>query len=137
MSDLVITAANVAPSDSAAIEYGTSGEALTAGKAIYRKAADGLMYKARANAATTDDASGIAMNDAPGVGQPVAYARAGTINPGATLAVGTIYVLSAAAAGGIAPVDDLVSTNYVTMLGIATAAGALQLALFTSGVQKA
>ena len=47
--------------------------------------------------------------------------------------IGTVYVLSAAAAGGIAPWADLVSTDIVSVLGVATATTELEIKLLNSG----
>ena len=52
----------------------------------------------------------------------------GNINPGATVVVGTMYVVSAAVAGSIAPSTDLTTEGIVTNLGIATTASNILLA---------
>jgi hypothetical protein len=41
------------------------------------------------------------------------------VNMGATLSLAKVYVLSETAAGGVAPVDDVLTTTYVTVLGVA------------------
>jgi hypothetical protein len=68
---------------------------------------------------------------------PVVIAQGGTeINLGATLAVGETYVVSAAL-GAIAPVADLVSTNFVTVLGVANTTTTLIFNPQPSGIAKA
>lgn len=134
MADLTITAANVVSGANAVTRQGVAGATITAGQPLYQDSADSYALKpARANAAATDLVVGIALHGAAD-GQPITYQSEGAINVGATLVVGTIYVLSAAAAGGIAPSGDLASGNYVTVLGVATAAGSLQMGINNSGV---
>jgi hypothetical protein len=102
---------------------GTAGGTITAGMPLYKDTTDGNALKpGDASAAASAAFAGIALNGAAD-GQPVAYAKPGaTINWGATLAKGTLYVISATA-GGVAPVADLASGEYITALavGIGTA----------------
>lgn len=115
MADLVVTATSVV-NVSASLLTGTAGETITAGQALYVKATDGRLWKAQADG-TTEEATvaGVALNGAS-VGQPVQYASGGDITIGATTAKTTTYVLSAAA-GGICPQADLVSTNKIVRIG--------------------
>ena len=137
MADLAITAATVESGGSGAeISHGIAGETMTAGQAVYLDSATQRFKKARANAGTTDDVAGIALHNAED-GQPLAYLTRGPLTINAVAAVGMVYVLSAAAGGGIAPHGDLVTGNYVSSLGIAPAAGTLQIQIQVSGVQKA
>lgn len=136
MADLSITAANVLASISASRRTGTAGATITAGAALYRDAADGLLKLADNNGATAALAAveGIALNGAS-TGQPVAYAAADPdFTPGATLTAGEIYVLSATP-GGIAPVADLAASGaYRTVLGVAKSTTKLALAPVAGGV---
>jgi hypothetical protein len=119
MADLTVTAASVLPG-TAPLSNGLAGEAITAGQAVYKKAADGKLWKAQCDG-NAEEATpvGIALNGAS-VGQPVTYAGpGGTINIGAVTAKTTTYMLSAAA-GGVCPQADLVSTNKIVELGYAT-----------------
>jgi len=52
------------------------------------------------------------------------------------LTVGETYVVSSTS-GGIAPIGDLVATNYVSILGIATASDNLNLSINVSAIQRA
>ena len=127
MADLVVTAASVVAGTPSVTDDGTAGEALTAGQCVYLKTSDGRWYKADANVTTVEagaDGLKIALNNAPGAGQPVKLLRNGNVNLGATLAIGQVYVVSATA-GGIAPFADLVITNLVSILGVATTAALL------------
>jgi hypothetical protein len=92
-----------------------------------------LVYLSDANAsATTKAITGIALNGAA-IGQPVSVQTSGTITIGATVAVGTIYVVSATA-GGIAPSTDLASTWGTIIIGVADTTGTIKLQFFDSGV---
>jgi hypothetical protein len=88
---------------------------------------------AQADAEDSAVAVGIALNDAAD-GQPISYLVSGGIDPGATVAVGTVYVVSANAAGGIAPVSDLASTEYVTILGVGVTTSRINVDIKQSGV---
>jgi hypothetical protein len=120
MADLVITAANVLQA-SGNVEVGVAAGTLTAGQSIYKSATTGQWNTAQCDG-TADEAGftafGIAAH-ASSAGQPIVVIKDGTFNPGATVVVGTQYVISAAT-GKIAPSTDLVSTNKITILGRAT-----------------
>lgn len=68
--------------------------------------------------------------------QPITIQTGGSITIGGTVAVGTQYAISATG-GGICPVADLASTNFVTFLGVASTTGIILMQPFASGVQKA
>ena len=92
-------------------------------------------YKLADNsAATTDLVAGIALHSSV-VNQPIVVCKSGNIDLGATLTTGETYVLSTTA-GGIAPIADLATTEYVTLLGVATGAGNLLLAISNTGIQR-
>jgi hypothetical protein len=134
MTDLSVTAANV-KGDSAAKEWGTAGEAITAGQAVYLDTPTRTYKLADANSATAAarQARGIALNGAA-AGQPLAIATSGDVTAGAALTAGTAYYLSAAAAGGIAPIEDLTTGDYVCLLGLAKSATVLALDIQFPGV---
>jgi len=134
MADLVITPANVLTYSGAQTESGTAGEAVTAGETLYRHT-DGNLYRADCSTAAKARAVGIALNSAA-AGQPVAYAKAGGLNPGATVAVGTIYGVTDTA-GGIGPVSDRATGDYITILGVGTTASRIELAINRSEVATA
>jgi len=58
------------------------------------------------------------------------------VNLGATLAVGTVYAVSATK-GAIAPIADISSTQFVTVLGIATTTALLDFQPSISNTAKA
>lgn len=136
MADLTITAANVAVKDATLTQMSlvTYGETVTQGMPVYLNTGDGEYYKADAdNTATTATVAGVAVTPG-GDGEPGLICTEGPLDVGATLTVGEIYVLSGTA-GGIAPEADLASLDYVSILGVATAADTLTINLINSGVQ--
>ena len=136
MSDLTITAANVKPGSDAVTQNGTYGETVTAGQPVYKSSTDNFYYKAECDSTTAKAAGvGIAMNSGS-ANQPATILTQGSCSIGATVAVGTVYVVSATA-GGIAPTTDLSSTNYVTVLGVGSTTATLAVKINASGVQKA
>lgn len=136
MADLSVTAANVAKS-AGTTKYGTAGETITAGQALYLASGDSKLYLLDADDTEAKAAfEGIALNGAS-ADQPVAYLSAGdsaVINPGATVTVGEIYVASGTP-GGIAPEGDLASSDYVTIIGIGLTSSTMSVIGESSGVQ--
>lgn len=121
MADLSVTASQVVASTTTSdIEHGTSGEAITIGQSVYKKASDGKIYKADANASSaTATAIGIAISTASAANQGMSWQKSGTITIGAAASItaGATYYVSATA-GGIAPEADLATGHYVTFLGV-------------------
>ena len=135
MADLTVTAANVSLQDGT-IGYGTAGATITAGQSLYKDPADGNSLKpANADAAGTAAVAGVALNSASS-GQPVAYVSGGIYNAGATVAVGTVYVLSDAASGGIAPIADFATGSggsTVSIIGVGVTTGRIDVSIHNSG----
>lgn len=137
MADLSITAASVVRgTDSQQPDQMTAGATITAGQAVYKDTSDNDKAKLADNDDTSAKATawGIALNGAAS-GQPVLVHRQGPITIGATLTVGETYVLSSTA-GGICPIGDLGTGDYVTHLGIATSTSSLAVKIHASGTQK-
>jgi hypothetical protein len=133
MADLTITAANVVKGAGAVVETGTAGATITAGQVVYRDASD-LKYKladADSTTAAVRSPRGIALNGASD-GQPLSIQREGSITIGATLTAGTTYYLSDTP-GGIAPLADLTTGDYPTVIGVATSTSVLKLGFIESG----
>lgn len=136
MADLTITAGSVKIKGSSKAVRVSFGDTITEGKTVYLDSATNKVKLADAND-TAPKASVYGIAITPGVDGDVGYIlRSGQIDVGATLTVGQVYVQSTTA-GGIAPYADLASTNYVTILGVASAAGTLELDIQATGVQKA
>lgn len=132
MADLTITAANVVSGSGARVAHGTAGATLTAGQVVYLDTATSTYKLADNNSATAAvrSPSGIALNAAAS-GQPVAVHQSGPITIGATVTGGVAYYLSDTP-GGICPVADLATGEYPTVLGIATSASVLKIAILES-----
>ena len=131
MADVTVVANDVEIQGACGIDARTkAGETLTPGQAVYLKT-DGKYWKADAGAILTASAVGITLTDAI-ADQEVVVARSGKVDLGATLTVGTVYVVSGTA-GGIAPVGDTPSSEYLTILGWATAADELLINIVATG----
>jgi hypothetical protein len=127
MADISITAANVKPGEATTkltrVLYGAT---ITQGQSVYSDLTDSNKYKpADADAAASALAGGVAMT--PGVSGDYGFiATEGLVNMGATLAVGQTYAVSTNA-GGVCPLSDLASGDFVRILGQATTAALLDL----------
>lgn len=135
MADIVVTAGSVLKGSDATVEEGIAGATVTAGQPVYKDSTDSDKLKlADANASlATAAAVGIALHGASS-GQPLKYQTGGSINPGGTVAIGTIYVVSATA-GGIAThaAADLTTAMRTTIIGVGTSASNIAMKLFASG----
>lgn len=132
MSDISITAANVLKGTNAVTENGHAGETITAGQAVYLDATTNKYKLADANgAAALRVPRGIALNGASD-GQPLQVQTRGSIAIGATLTAGVTYYLSSDP-GGICPLADVGSGEYVCIIGIATSTSVLALGINASG----
>jgi hypothetical protein len=134
MADLSITAASVIAGDNAGRAAGIAGETITAGKAVYLASGTKKWMLADSNSATAEvrRATGIALNGAS-LNQPVDVATGGDITIGATLTAGTAYYLSDTP-GGICPLADVGSGEYVCLLGLAKSTTVLALDIQYPGV---
>ena len=141
MSDIVVTSSAVVPANaSTVIARGTAGASVAAGQVVWADPADANKIKpAQATSQTqADNVVGIALNTAA-TGQPIAFATSGDVTFNAVLGAASLYVLSGANAGGIAPSVDLdtsTDTWYGVILGIATSATNLRLGIVRSGVKN-
>lgn len=137
MTDISVTAASVIASSNAHFKLGTAGESLSAGQPLFKDATDASkMKRTIANVSAAEaNCDGIALH-AAATGQPIVYADSGDLNIGATLVVGQEYIISSTR-GGIAPVSDLTTGWFTTVLGIATSASNLRLNINAGGTAKA
>lgn len=134
MADITITAANVVPGSNAVLETGFAGEALTAGKTVYKSSTTKKWMLADSNSATAEakTARGIALTGSA-ANQPVVVHKQGDLTIGATLTLGSAYYLSDTA-GGICPVADVGSGENVCLLGIAKSTSVLAVEIIAPGV---
>lgn len=135
MADISVTAGNVAEYANGQTAWGTAGETITAGQTLYLNSTTGKLMKADADTAAESVCKGIALNGGS-LNQPIKYIYGGEYTAGGTVAVGTVYVVSATA-GGIAPLADLTSGDYVSILGVASTAARIKLNIFNSGIAVA
>ena len=129
MAAITITAANVVKGADAVVSNGIGGATITAGQTVYLDAADGKFKLFDADSGTVAARSlvGIALNGCAD-GQPLAIQTGGDITIGGTVVKGTVYV-GGATAGAINPAADLVSGWYVNIVGVATSASVVRLAI--------
>ncbi len=133
MSDIIIVVATVVPGTGAVLTTGIAGATILQGQTVYIDTVTNTIKLADANAsALTAVVAGIAVNTAL-TGQVVVYQTGGILGFGVLLTAGKVYVQSANA-GGIAPVADLASTWYTTILGVAITTSNLQLNIWNSGL---
>lgn len=129
IADLTITASSVINVNGGICKDFLAGASLIAGQSVYLDT-NNVWQKAQSDSAAhlgSGARTGITLH-AAGTGQPIAVQESGVITIGATVTVGTLYVISAAAAGGIAPFTDLVSTNKIHILGIGSTAARIDMA---------
>jgi hypothetical protein len=121
MATLSQTATSVLKSSAASVQTdeGIAGATITAGMPLYiDTAASNVLKPATGASAILSNVCGIALNGG-GTGQTIEYVtRDPALVIGATVAVGTAYVL--ALAGGVAPDADITTGGFKTALGIAT-----------------
>lgn len=135
MADLSITSANVAWSSGPQPVQVDAGFQSEPGAVVYLDATDSEYKGAIATAEASADAVGILVTDAED-GRKALIARNGaTLNVGATTTEGVVYVVSGAAAGGIAPITDLTTDDYVTILFVGNGTATVTLNIVVSGQQ--
>lgn len=132
MADLTITAGNVVPSSTASTLHGTAGAAITAGQAVYLDTTTNTYKLCDADVAASAVCAGIALNGASS-GQPITILTDGQITIGATVTRGTAYYVSLTA-GGICPVADISTGDYVSLIGIADSTTTILVKRINTGV---
>lgn len=129
MADLTQTPADVA------IGSSVSRVRVVQGEPGYLDAAAGKYRKTDADASEeAARAAGIFLTPAPIDGFAVLAEPGSVVNLGATLAVGETYVVSGSA-GKIAPIGDVDTGWYVTILGVASSTSLLTLRINATGVE--
>jgi hypothetical protein len=132
MVDITVVAANVKPGSSTVTKQGTAGEAISAGQSVFVAADGGIELCENDQAALDAACRGVALGDAA-VDQPIVYAITGDVDMGAIMTIGETYVVGAAP-GGIAPEVDVVTGEFLTVIGVATTTSNLKLGILQSGV---
>lgn len=143
MSDLSITATQVvAGTGASVIKTGVYGETVTAGQCVYQKSTDSKWYKAVATSGGTAEQSGYGVSFGVALvggaaNQPAYVQTGGPITIGATVAAGVWYYVSQTAAGGIGPVADLGSGDFVTIIGYGLTTSTMQIVPTATGLTLA
>ena len=132
MPDIVITPANVIKGAGAGIAIGTAGATITAGQAVALNNSNQYIL-AQANLVNTAAVVGIAL-DGASAGQPLEILTSGSITIGGTVVSGQVYVLAADNPGAIAPVTDLVTGNYTSVIGVANSSSVILVGIVNSMV---
>lgn len=124
MADISITAANVVATATASMTHGTAGETIAQGKTVYKSSTTGKWMLADSNSATAEArvAAQVALC-AASLNQPITVGK-GKITIGATLTPGLAYYQSDTP-GGICPIADVGSGEYVCLIGLADSATVL------------
>lgn len=136
MADVTIGTISLPVTAGVSIATVTYGATVTAGQSVYKDTSDSNEYKpADADVEASAVCAGIALVGGAD-GEAGVILTKGSIDLGATLTVGEIYVVSTTA-GGIAPIGDLGSGDYVSIIGTASATGQLDLGISNTGVAKA
>ena len=132
MADITVTAANVKAGANAVVKTVTAGAAINAGEVVYQDTSDKKYKLADADAQATAKVAGIALNDAA-ADQPLEVQTAGDIDVGGTVVVGEVYLVSVTA-GGIAPEADVLTGDYVSIIGIGTVSNKLKMQILISDI---
>jgi hydrogenase/urease accessory protein HupE len=135
MADITVVPASVLASNGASVKTGIAGATITAGQTLFVDTADSNKLKLADNNLSAAAAliAGIALHGAAS-GQPLQYVEEDPdFTPGATLTTGTIYAASSTA-GGIAPVADLTTGHYPTVLFVAKSTSKAVMRMVRGGV---
>lgn len=117
MADLTITASAVIASSTATTEVGRSGDTLTAGKTVYLDETTGRYELADADGAVAlRRTRGITLNGASD-GQPMHIIKSGDLTMDGLTAGVTYY--QSPTPGGICPRADVLTGDYVCIIGVA------------------
>jgi hypothetical protein len=135
MADITVTAANVRPYSGYAQKAVTAGGTVTAGQLVYKDTSDSNEYKAAdCSAYASSVIAGIALTNAAD-GEQLIVQTSGYVNPGGTVTVAQVYIGSTNA-GGIAPVSDHTSGNYMCVFGIGITSSKIYLSISSSTATK-
>jgi hypothetical protein len=135
MADLTQTVADVHPYTGYRTLAATFGGPVTAGNPVYRDTTSGKYLRADSSSAAKALVAGIAITNGDD-GIPGHVQTSGSVDLGATLVKGESYYVSSVA-GAIQPSADVGAAEYVSLLGIATAADTLLLGIVVSGIDHA
>lgn len=133
MADVSITPADVGIKKGARITTVRAGAAITHLQPLYSKDDNTYDLAIANDTEAKANVKYISISKAAS-GDDVIVVESGDIVFGGGLTARTSYVLSAAAAGGIAPESDLVAGNWITRLGTAPSTTDLKLSINPTGI---
>jgi len=141
MADLTIIATNVGLKASTLYPTPqtravTLGETVTEGQPLYRDANDGKYYLAESDTTVVAASTTGVSLEAGNVDDTILMITGGSMDLGATLTVGELYVVSNNT-GKIAPIGDLSTGNFTSVIGYAYDASTFIVNFLRSGVAKA
>lgn len=113
-----------------------SGEAFPA-LSFCRLDSQGRLVRSQSNSLVNCGSKGtlyLALAESNGANQYVPIAQTGDIVTVSGLTQGTLYVISAATAGYVAPIADLASTNILALAGFAISSTQFQVLGYSTGV---
>lgn len=128
MANLTITTASVELSDDSVPQFGVAGEPLSAGQTVRLNSADRRWYKAISSSVVGSSESTAIVILGAATGGQIGLCLGGSYVVGATLALNTLYVVSATV-GLICPIVDLVTGNWVSPLFVSKSTTVGQLIL--------
>lgn len=137
MADITYNQELVVPSSTARQKLVVAGEEIVPGQSVYLDPSDSKYKLSDANIEAKKSCDGIALTHSRSGQSLVIFdtSKTDTITlGGASMTAGTIVVVSPNNAGGLAPASDLASGDYVTVIGIATAATTLRVQPINSGI---
>lgn len=136
MADISITVANVLPSNTATVQIGIAGAAITQGQAIYLDTTTNTYLLSDSNAAGKNQIAGIAVN-AASTGQRVCFVgldSAGFTVGGTLTSFDGIY-LSNTPGGLTEAYADLATGSTVIIVGMQTSTTKMNLSPIVGGVK--
>jgi hypothetical protein len=136
MAEISITPADVLKTSTTSISEGVAGATITAGMAVYiDTAAAGVLKPCDADSVASTVCAGLALHGAS-TGQPLKYATGGDITLSSVMTVGRIYLVSQATAGSLCVDADILQGDFVSIVGVASTATNLKIAINNSGVAR-
>ena len=140
MADISITASAVVTVSGNTVD-GTAGATIAAGELCYKKASDGKYYLADCDAVAVaadtqaDNVVGIALCSSA-ASQPIKIQTSGSVTVNTGLTAGTVLYLSNTAGKITATYGDLAATDWLTTIGIPSAATVINLDINRTSIQK-
>jgi len=136
MTTVSQTPANVvADADGLKTVDGIAGATITAGMICKLSSAGTWAAVDADDAIYKTEQVGVALCGAS-VNQAVRIMQGGTLTVGGTVSAGTVYCAAADTAGGWAPVADISTGKYLTIVGVAISATKAQIGIIVTAVAK-